>query len=174
MPPSDARQIILATSVGLAAAFLNTHCRPNGHALLQAVLLRRSLRESGRLVPVATEVATVDNLRSLLTRGAFSCLHFSGHGHPDALAFEDPQGAAHFISLQHLQRLICAGDSSSHVQLVFVNCCYSGVAAQHFVDAGIPHVVCSPERLRDAAAAAFTRGLYMALAVGKTVAQPLG
>ena len=137
----------------------------------EIVLLRRSLRESGRLVPVATEVATVDNLRSLLTRGAFSCLHFSGHGHPDALAFEDPQGAAHFISLQHLQRLICAGDSSSHVQLVFVNCCYSGVAAQHFVDAGIPHVVCSPTRLRDAAAAAFTRGLYMALAVGKTVAQ---
>ena len=57
------------------------------------------------------------------------------------------------------------------MRLVFVNCCYSGVAAQHFVDAGIPHVVCSPLRLRDAAAAAFTRGLYMALAVGKTVAQ---
>ena len=47
----------------------------------------------------------------------------------------------------------------------------SALAAQHFVDAGIPHVVCSPLRLRDAAAAAFTRGLYMALAVGKTVAQ---
>ena len=119
----------------------------------------------------AFEVATVDNLRSLLTRGVFSCLHFSGHGHPDSLAFEDPCGAAHFISLPLLQQLISAGDSTRAVRLVFVNCCYSGVAAQHFVDAGIPHVVCSPLRLRDAAAAAFTRGFYMALAVGKTVAQ---
>ena len=56
------------------------------------------------------------------------------------------------------------------MQLVFVNCCYSAVAAHHFVECGIQHVIASPLQLRDVAAAAFTRGLYMALAVGKTVA----
>ncbi|KAL1515642.1 hypothetical protein AB1Y20_002260 [Prymnesium parvum] len=136
----------------------------------EAALLRRSLRESGRAVSVAFEVATADNFRSLLTLGAFSCLHFSGHGHPNAIAFEDNCGAAHFVDLQQLRRLMAAGDGQAPLQLVFVNCCYSAVAAHNFVECGIRHVIASPLQLRDVAAASFTRGLYMALGVGKTVA----
>lgn len=136
----------------------------------EMALLRRSLRESGRRVPAAFEVATVDNFRALITRGDFSCLHFSGHGHPHALAFEDHCGAAHFIDIASLRRLMSAGGGAPSVSLVFVNCCHSDVAAQEFVDCGVRHVIASPLRLRDSAAAAFTRGLYMALAVGKSVA----
>lgn len=109
-------------------------------------------------------MATADNLRSLLTRGCFSCLHFSGHGHPDTLAFEDACGAAHLLDLSSLRKLIAAGGGQAPLQLAFVNCCFSSVAAQHLAECGIPHVIASPLRLQDVAAAAFTRGLYSELA----------
>ena len=62
------------------------------------------------------EVATADNFRSLLTLGAFSCLHFSGHGHPHALAFEDACGGAHLVTLPQLRRLMSAGGGQAPVQ----------------------------------------------------------
>ena len=65
----------------------------------EVALLKRSLRESGRRVCASYEVATVDNFRSLLTLGRFNAVHFSGHGHPHSLAFEDGCGAAHFVDL---------------------------------------------------------------------------
>jgi hypothetical protein len=54
---------------------------------------------------------------------------------------------------------------------VFVSACYSGLAGENFAAAGVPHVVCCRQQfeLKDAAALAFTRQFYLALAVGNTV-----
>ena len=69
--------------------------------------------EGGRRVRASFEAATADNLRSLLTRGVFNALHFSGHGVPHALAFEDGHGQAHFIELAMLKRLMAAGSGTA-------------------------------------------------------------
>ena len=103
-------------------------------------LLFDSLTDAGRAIEARVEAATADNLRLLVTLPGCRALHYSAHGHPDLLAFEDGRGGLHPMPPDLLRALFAAGGTQS-VQLVFVSACHSRRAGEAFVAAGVPHVV---------------------------------
>lgn len=129
-----------------------------------------SLNEARRVVNVRFETATADVLRTLLTLGC-RALHYSGHGMPDFLAFENGRGAVHPLEPGTLHSLLAAG--GNRLRFVFVSACHSRRTGEAFVAAGAPHVVAVrlEEPVFDIAAREFARAFYLALLVGKTVFQ---
>eukprot|EP00936_MAST-01D_sp_MAST-1D-sp1_P000986 g986.t1 len=149
-------------------------------------LLRETLREAGRDIHLRFDFATT----------GCRAIHYSGHGSPDCLSFEDGMGGLHIVQADTLRRLCAAGrgrgrarskvdklekqatiadiasDTGCHgVHFVFVSACYSRHAGEAFVAAGVPHVICArvDAQLQDTAALAFTQAVYLSLAVGDTV-----
>ena len=134
-------------------------------------LIFESLKETGRSIEVRAEAATADNFSKLVLLGC-RALHYSGHGHPDFLAFEDGRGEAHPLDPQTLKELFASGGPSG-AELAFVSACHSRKAGEAFVEAGVPHVVCVrlEEPVYDLAARKFAQTFYLALAAGRTVQQ---
>ncbi|GMH50210.1 hypothetical protein TrVE_jg705, partial [Triparma verrucosa] len=133
-------------------------------------IICQCFREASRDIDLKFDTATTSRLRTSFTLGC-KAVHYSGHGHRSFLTFEDGKGGLHWISPQELKQLCGAGSSEEgRVQFVFVSACYSRVAGQAFIEAGVNHVVCcQQDLLQDSAALAFTREFYLALAVGRTV-----
>eukprot|EP00428_Durinskia_dybowskii_P077265 CAMPEP_0170354716 /NCGR_PEP_ID=MMETSP0117_2-20130122/257_1 /TAXON_ID=400756 /ORGANISM="Durinskia baltica, Strain CSIRO CS-38" /LENGTH=1034 /DNA_ID=CAMNT_0010608705 /DNA_START=686 /DNA_END=3790 /DNA_ORIENTATION=+ len=131
-------------------------------------LLIQVFREVHRDVNVHFDFATTDSLRTALSFGC-KALHFSGHGIPKGLCFEDGRMGLHVVKVSQLKDLLGAG--GLQLQFVFVSACYSMEIGEAFVKAGVPHVVCVKvdTKIQDAAAIAFTRAFYVALLSGKTV-----
>lgn len=123
-----------------------------------------SLKQTCRSIEIRTEAATADNFSILVLLGCRT-LHYSGHGHPDFLAFEDGRGEAHLLDADRLRELFAAGGQSG-VQLVFVSACHSRKVGDAFVEAGVPHVVAVrlEEPVYDIAAQTFAKAFYQALA----------
>ncbi len=73
------------------------------------------------------------------------------------------------MAVDTLRHLCAAG--AHHLDLVVVSSCYSRLAAEAFVDAGVRHCVCInlESSITDAAALAFTKAFYLCLAVGGSV-----
>ena len=112
----------------------------------------------------------------MLTTGA-TVLHYSGHAKEACIHFEDGSGASHELTPPLLGSDVRAPEDPTasceapdSLRLVFL-CACSQVAAAAFVKLGVPHVIAvqSSAKLEDAAAVAFTRHLYLALAGGKRV-----
>eukprot|EP00742_Colponemidia_sp_Colp-10_P009413 GILJ01010261.1.p1 GENE.GILJ01010261.1~~GILJ01010261.1.p1 ORF type:complete len:2314 (-),score=385.58 GILJ01010261.1:161-7102(-) len=137
-------------------------------------LLKQCLRDSHRNIGLRLEFATTDTLRTSVTLGC-KAVHYSGHGNPLALSFEDQKGGLHVVDVETLRKLFAAGkkerEREKGVQFVFVSACYSKPAGMAFVEAGVPHVVAVQvdAMLLDAAALHFTRAFYLSLAMGDTV-----
>lgn len=127
-----------------------------------------SFQAAKRDIEVQFDFATTHRLRTAVTLGC-RALHFSGHGHPQGLNFENGKGGLQFVKVETLKDLCVAGGSK--LEFVFVSACHSKLAGEAFAAAGVPHVVCVKldARLLDQAANEFTRAFYLALAVGKTV-----
>ncbi len=132
--------------------------------------LRDSFTEAAVALSVRFEAATADSLRTVATLGA-RVLHYSGHGAPDFLAFEDGRGGTHPIAAATLRSLLEAGERT--ILLVVVSACHSRRAGEAFVKAGVPHVVAIQvaEAVFDSAAREFARAFYLALLQGQTIAQ---
>ncbi len=139
---------------------------------LEKSLLWQCFTEASRNIVLSYDNATTDRLQAARTKGC-GCLHYSGHGHPTHLTFEDGTGGIHWLEVDQLKHLILAGSESGRppFNFVFVSACHSFLAGQTFVDAGVPHVVCCQQeaQLMDNAALSFTRAFYLALAFGRTV-----
>ena len=129
--------------------------------------LKSVLESSGRSLRVKFDAATVENLTAGLASGA-NILHFSGHGSPKHIAFEDGRGSANLLDARTLKALI---GSIGGVRLAFVSACHSRPAGQALVDAGVPHVVAveTAEPVLDYAATVFAREFYRFLATGRSV-----
>lgn len=112
---------------------------------------------------------TTDTLSSFLAAEESSLLHISCHGQEGYLAFEDSNhvGKMRPMRSSDIKRWISLG--GKHLQFVFVSACFSLTMGQAFVDAGVPHVLCCSleEKLRDDAAALFSKILYRYLAGGR-------
>jgi hypothetical protein len=134
-------------------------------------LLSQSLKDSHRDIKLLFDNATYDRLLIAKARNC-GCLHYSGHGHPSQtdLPFENGKGSPHWINVETLRRVV-ERRQGQPFKLVFVSACYSRLAGERFVDAGVPHVVCCRQdsEVKDAAAIAFTRQFYVCLALGHTV-----
>ena len=113
---------------------------------------------SGRLRPEALQAALTSGVR---------VLHYTGHGHPQCLTFEDGRGGLQPVPPRRLEALVRPRPPA----LAVVCACHSLRAAQALVAAGVKHVVAVSldEPLLDAAAVAFTRAFYHALSVGDSV-----
>lgn len=96
-------------------------------------------KEAHRDVALHFDFATTNTLRTLLS---FNCraLHFSGHGLPNGLCFEDGRSGLQIVGPMQLKDLLGAGGLS--LKFVFVSACYSKEIGEAFVRAGVPHVVC--------------------------------
>ena len=134
------------------------------------------LREARKTLNISFEIAATDNLRRVVTTGA-TVLHYSGHGNENFLSFEDGSGASHELTPSLLQSTCGHEDpdgklrAPDSLRLVFLCACHSQVAAKALEKLGVPHVIAvqSSAQILDAAAVAFTRHLYLALAAGHTV-----
>ena len=102
-------------------------------------VLREALHDSQKRICYHEEVASSRNLRRLVTLGC-RALHYTGHGMPTCLAFEDDTGEMHGLQVDVLRRLFAAGGATG-IKFVFVSACHSQSAGEAFVAAGVPHVV---------------------------------
>jgi hypothetical protein len=102
-------------------------------------LLMQVFKEVHRDVNVHFDFATTDTLRTALSFGC-KALHFSGHGIPKGLCFEDGRLGLQVVKVNQLKDLLGAG--GLQLQFVFVSACYSMEIGEAFVKAGVPHVVC--------------------------------
>lgn len=102
-------------------------------------LLIQVFKEVHRDVSVHFDFATTDTLRTALSFGC-KALHFSGHGIPKGLCFEDGRAGLQVVRVNQLRDLLGAG--GLNLQFVFVSACYSMEIGEAFVKAGVPHVVC--------------------------------
>ena len=136
---------------------------------MERELLWQCMKEASRDIEVSFDTAHHSRLLATLTKRC-SCLHYSGHGHPNFLPFEDGMGGPNWLDVLDIKELIVR-DGIAPFKFVFVSACYSGLAGETFASAGVPHVVCCRQEseLKDTAALAFTRAFYLALAVGQTV-----
>jgi hypothetical protein len=96
-------------------------------------------KEVNRNISVAFDFATTDKLRTALSFGC-RALHFSGHGHPNCLNFEDGRSGLQLLSNEALKDLVNAGGLK--LEFLFVSACHSRRTGEAFVDAGVRHVVC--------------------------------
>ena len=121
-------------------------------------------------VSVCFDFATTNAMRTSLSFGC-RALHFSGHGHPKYLNFEDGRSGLQLVSVAQLKSLLRAGGLT--LEFVCVSACHSRATGEAFVEAGVKHVVCVKvdEAIQDSAAMAFTRAFYIPLLSGKTVQQ---
>jgi len=132
---------------------------------LERDVLSKCVKESRRNIQLTFDVATDDRLLAAATKRC-GCLHFSGHGHPEALLFEDSSGGALWLSEEHI--LDCVHEEP--FTFAFVSACYSLFMGKAFVKSGVKHVVCCEQQeLRDDAALKFTYIFYLALAEGYSV-----
>jgi hypothetical protein len=73
--------------------------------------LFKTLDQANRRVRLRMEVATTGKFSSLVTLG-FRALHYTGHGLPGCLAFEDGSGKMHPLDADVLRRLLVAGSGA--------------------------------------------------------------
>jgi hypothetical protein len=114
------------------------------------------------------DVATPQNLRTVATNGAVM-IHYSGHGSPDILAFENGRGEVHRLEVESLRSLFSAGGVQTKV--VFVSACHSEMAGRKFTEAGVEHVVALNNRVTDNSSRIFAQNFYISLFRGKKTVQ---
>jgi len=136
---------------------------------MERELLWQCMKEASRDIELFFDSAHHSRLLASIAKRC-KCLHYSGHGHPHFLPFEDGMGGPNWLNVADIKELLVSGDEVPF-KFVFVSACHSGLAGETFASAGVPHVVCcrQEKELKDTAALAFTRSFYLALAVGHTV-----
>jgi hypothetical protein len=144
---------------------------PRGSSPLRTAAEDRTLRESVQLSPNRSQIevetlnaATVDDLRRALLRNSFDVVHFSGHGSPSGLSFEDANGTLMVAPAGALADLLVR----RQVRVALLNACYS-MSVGRIVAFGTEHTIASSGPISDPGAIEFTRGFYDALGAGTTV-----
>lgn len=137
-------------------------------------ILRHVVKDAAKVdaeIRVEAQPATLDNFRMFLSKGTAGVLHFSCHGHPNQLAFENGAGYIDALQPDVLKKIMQT--SKVPIKLVVVNSFHSGRIGKAFLDAGVPHVVCChhTEVFRDKGAAGFMKNLYRGLAMNKSLKQ---
>ena len=138
---------------------------------MERELLWQCMKEASRDIELTFDSAHHSRLLASVAKRC-TCLHYSGHGHPHFLPFEDGMGGPNWFDVANIKKLLVSGDEVPF-KFVFVSACHSGLAGETFASAGVPHVVCCQQEkeLKDTAALAFTRSFYLALTVGHTVSE---
>ena len=80
-------------------------------------MIRKALKDSRKEILFRAEVATVTNFRTLVTLGC-RMLHYTGHGIPNALLFENDRGQSNALSVKLLSELFKAGGVRTQVSFI--------------------------------------------------------
>ena len=129
--------------------------------------LLRELREANRTIKVRFDLAHPDSLTRGFAQGA-NILHFSGHGTPKFIVFEDGGGGAQFLNIDTFADLI---KSVGGIKLAFISSCHSGVLGKGLIRADVPHVVAvkTKHAVLDYSATVFAREFYRFLINGRSI-----
>lgn len=96
-------------------------------------------------------------------------VHFSGHGSDaEELVFQDNSGKTKLVSKEAIVQTLVA--SSSSIELVFFNSCYSASQAEAVVQ-HVPAAIGMNTEIGDDAARVFAAAFYSAIGFGKSVAK---
>jgi len=148
-------------------------------ALLNQVL--HDLELEGLVTLERMERATLAALQRQLRQGEYHIFHFIGHGGFDqqakdgVLMLEDDEGRGRPVSGQYLGTLL---HNHRPLRLALLNACEGGRAsrsdpfagtAQSLMQQGLPAVIAMQFEITDAAAIAFTREFYAAVADGEPI-----
>jgi len=129
-----------------------------------------TLKQSKQKLRVIHKTATTSNIIAAVTGGC-RCIHYSGHGYPSYLAFEDAKriGETHLVHYD-LIRKVCE-DEDQRIEFVFASACHSEHVGEAFIEAGIQHVVAVNTKFEvtDEAASVFTKHFYNTLLNGRTI-----
>eukprot|EP01083_Nonionella_stella_P136265 414560_1 len=130
-----------------------------------------TLKESKKKLRVIHKTATTANMIASVTGGC-RCLHYSGHGYPSYLAFEDSKriGETHLVHYDLIRKV--HSDDDQRIEFVFaLGPRYANHIGESFVEAGIPHVVAvnTTFEVHDEAASLFTKSFYNTLLNGRTI-----
>jgi CHAT domain len=106
--------------------------------------------------------ATVDDLRRALLDDEYEILHFSGHGGPGALLFEDVGGDSQGSPLEAIESLVRHHPS---IKCVVLNACESVAALKSPI---ADMTIGMDAAVDDEAAIQFAEGFYDAVAAGKS------
>jgi hypothetical protein len=99
-------------------------------------------------------------------------VHFSGHGSESGeICVENEDGTTHLISPDALRDLFKL--SSSHVQCVLLNACFSAKQASA-ISENIEYVIGMKNEISDSAAIAFAIGFYRGIGAGRTIEDSFG
>lgn len=144
---------------------------PRGTDPLRTAEEDRTLRESLRLSPNRDDfevqtlnAATIDDLRRALLLKQFNVVHFSGHGTPGGLVFEDAQGKLMVPHSAALAELL----QRRGVTVALLNACYS-LSVGEISALGLDYTIASTGSISDPGAIEFARGFYDALGAGHDV-----
>ena len=125
------------------------------------------LRAADRQICVVHEIATSGNVIKAISHQC-RILHYSGHGFPSYLAFEDENsiGDTHMLRDTALRYI-----SEMQLEFVFTSACHSESVGAAFVSSGVPHVVSIDTKFEvsDEGAMTFTKYFYEALLCGRTI-----
>lgn len=127
----------------------------------------RELTACNRQIVLRWAFATIDELAQGI-EDRFNILHFSGHGHPEFLLFEDGKGGSSPVRGDFLKKLIGSGGP---FELAIVSACHSEEIGKLLLEAGVRHVVairCAHPVL-DRAAIEFVGQFFRKLFRGKSI-----
>jgi hypothetical protein len=109
--------------------------------------------------------ARTDQIQTEILNSKPEVLHFSGHGGPGELVFEDHNGWTKTVSGEALAQLIALCPT---IKIVLLNACYTESIAK-LVSPHVSAVIGCEVSISDEAATQFTRAFYRALAHGHDV-----
>ena len=167
---------------------------PDGLATLDVEAERRKLSQAlaepiadGRIQLSWLMQATWENVQDEMLSGTWHVLHFIGHGDYDrrtdqgVIALVADDGGIHLVEADRLAGLL--NEARPTPRLVVLNSCQSGRSgtqdlfsstAATLVRRGINAVAAMQFSISDAGATKFARGLYSALASGRSIGDAIG
>ncbi|BDX29898.1 hypothetical protein TUM20985_04450 [Mycobacterium antarcticum] len=190
IPSKDAEPLALA----LPLKVLVLVSSPEGLATLDVEAERRKLSQAlaepiadGRVQLSWLMQATWENVQDEMLSGTWHVLHFIGHGDYDertdqgVIALVGEVGGTHLVEADRLAGLL--NEAQPTPALVVLNSCQSGRSgaqdlfsstAATLVRGGISAVAAMQFSISDAGATKFARGLYSALASGRSLGDAIG
>lgn len=138
--------------------------------------LKRMLKDQNKKIRLRIEVATMDNLSSIISSQPV-LLHFICHGDYSMekqkfyLALENNYGDLEECDSDRIRKLLTNENNNSNIQVVFVNACHSEEVGRVFLEAGVPCVIAvqSELKIEDKVAQIFSKNFYQGILNQKTI-----
>lgn len=164
------RKVQLKVLMMMASPMKQTHLRLDQEARDMAHELAMVSGAAQQVEVVYAHAVRIKDIQGSILNAKPKVLHFSGHGSPGSLCFENDQGTAQNLEADDFAEFL---SYLKGVECVVLNACFSDSvakgAAKH-----LKAVVGCDVSIGDDAAISFTKAFYRALAHGETYANAFG